>query len=119
MEHTDNRTIQTNEGDQDRTLGRASGRQPAVPFACRGRPAQRDRTRATRRPHAVVIATLGLGILSLASGCSTQAPCLQYVTRDVQATAYTRGYGSYTTTRKVRVCTEREQLRNEIASNSP
>lgn len=52
---------------------------------------------------------VGLACLAGLAGCASQPPCLAYETRDVQSTQYTRGYGSYTTTRSVRVCTARAE----------
>ncbi|MEM1188500.1 MAG: hypothetical protein AAF933_03020 [Pseudomonadota bacterium] len=53
----------------------------------------------------------GLLLLHLAcasvGGCASKPPCLQYEMREVQTVQWTRGHGSYGTTREVAVCTAR------------
>ncbi|MEO1082126.1 MAG: hypothetical protein AAFY29_21385 [Pseudomonadota bacterium] len=44
---------------------------------------------------------------ALLSGCASKPPCIQYELREVQTAQYTRGHGSYGTTREVAVCTAR------------
>ncbi len=51
-------------------------------------------------------AVLG-AVLLVVAGCAGPAPCLEFAMRDVQSTKDLRGYGNYTITESVRVCTQR------------
>ena len=69
-----------------------------------------------RTPLRRLAALVSPALLTLATGCSTSAPCLTYQPMTMTKTVSMRGYGMVRVTSEELVCTERAEIIESVAT---